>query len=169
MLGALSGMGPGRLLAMLGVGASLIGLFIFLTLRISAPSMSLLYGDLAISDSSEIVSRLETQSIPFEIRANGTQVYVPEDQVLRLRLAMAQEGVPAGGSVGYEIFDEGPSTWDHQFRSEHQSGSAPSRANFPERSGRSTRSKASGCIWCSRNVSSSLATSASRAPLSSFR
>ena len=100
-------MGPGRLLAMLGVGASLIGLFIFLTLRISAPSMSLLYGDLAISDSSEIVSRLETQSIPFEIRANGTQVYVPEDQVLRLRLAMAQEGVPAGGSVGYEIFDEG--------------------------------------------------------------
>ena len=100
-------MGPVRLLAMLGVGGSLIGLFIFLTMRISAPTMSLLYADLAVSDSSEIVSRLEAQSIPFEIRANGTQVYVPEDQVLRLRLAMAQEGVPAGGSVGYEIFDEG--------------------------------------------------------------
>lgn len=100
-------MGPGRLLAMLGVGGSLIGLFIFLTMRISAPTMSLLYGDLAVSDSSEIVSQLEAQAVPYEIRANGTQIYVPEGQVLRLRLAMAQEGVPAGGSVGYEIFDEG--------------------------------------------------------------
>ena len=68
--------------------------------------MALLYGDLEIADSGSIVQQLESQNIPYEIRAGGTQVYVPSDQVLRLRVSLAGQGLPGGGSMGYEVFDQ---------------------------------------------------------------
>jgi len=109
-MGALiQNLGVARVMAMAGVAAGLIGFFIFITSRVTAPQMSLLYGDLETSDSSQIVAKLETMNIPFEIRGNGNQVLVPDDQVARLRLSMAEEGLPAGGSIGYEIFDRGDS------------------------------------------------------------
>jgi len=100
-------LGPARVIAMAGVAAGLIGFFIFLTARVTAPQMSLLYSDLDTTDSSQIVAQLESQQIPFEIRANGTQILVPDQQVARVRLQMAGEGLPSGGSIGYEIFDRG--------------------------------------------------------------
>jgi flagellar M-ring protein FliF len=100
-------LGPARVIAMAGVAAGLIGFFIFLTARVTAPQMSLLYSDLDTTDSSQIVAQLESQQIPFEIRANGSQILVPDKQVARVRLQMAGEGLPTGGSIGYEIFDRG--------------------------------------------------------------
>jgi flagellar M-ring protein FliF len=43
--------------------------------------------------------------IQYRIAGNGTQVLVSADQVAEARLDLAREGLPAGGSVGYEIFD----------------------------------------------------------------
>jgi flagellar M-ring protein FliF len=102
-------LGPARVIAMTGVVAGLIGFFIFLTARVTAPQMSLLYSDLDTTDSSQIVAQLEAQQIPFEIRGNGTRILVPDNQVARTRLKMAGEGLPSGGSIGYEIFDRGDS------------------------------------------------------------
>ena len=39
------------------------------------------------------------------MRGDGSQIYVPQDQVARLRLSLATEGIPSGGSIGYELFD----------------------------------------------------------------
>jgi flagellar M-ring protein FliF len=55
------------------------------------------------------VAALERQRIPHRIGGGGTQVLVPEADVPRVRLLLAREGLPAGGSVGYEIFDRGES------------------------------------------------------------
>jgi len=100
-------LGPARVIAMAGVVAGLIGFFIFLTARVTAPQMSLLYSDLDTVDSSQIVAQLESQQIPYEIRANGSQIMVPDNMVDRMRLQMAGEGLPSGGSIGNEIFDRG--------------------------------------------------------------
>lgn len=67
--------------------------------------MALLYADLDPRDSNQIVAKLEASNVKYELRANGTQIYVPSDQALRMRITLAQEGLPRGGSVGYEIFD----------------------------------------------------------------
>ena len=83
----------------------LIGFFIYLTTKLATPQMTLLYGDLSTDDSSRIVSQLQSQNIPYEMRGNGTQVYVPGDKVLKMRMGMANQGLPSGGSMGYEIFD----------------------------------------------------------------
>lgn len=68
--------------------------------------MALLYSDLELSDANRIVTRLEKQGIPVEIKAEGTQIYVPTLKVARLRMEMAEAGLPKGGIVGYEIFDQ---------------------------------------------------------------
>lgn len=67
--------------------------------------MVLLYGDLDIKDSNQIIAKLDSANVPYELRANGTRILVPSDKALRMRMSLAQEGLPRGGSVGYEIFD----------------------------------------------------------------
>jgi flagellar M-ring protein FliF len=105
LLQTLRNLGPIRLAALGAVALGLIAFFVFLTARLTTPGMSLLHSGLDAADSEQIVQRLEAQQIPYELRGNGDQIYVPEDQVARLRLSMAGEGIPSGGSIGYEIFD----------------------------------------------------------------
>ncbi len=91
---------------MAAVAIGLVGFFIFFTSRLTSPALTLFYSDLAVTDSAQIISRLESLNVPFELRGDGSQIYVPEEQVLRLRMSMAAEGLPNGGSVGYELFDQ---------------------------------------------------------------
>lgn len=96
-----------KLAALIGGSVLLIALFIFLSLRASSPVMSPLYSGISQEDSGYIVEELEKQGIPYEISMTGGQVMVPTDQVARLRVMLAKEGLPTKGSmVGYEIFDE---------------------------------------------------------------
>jgi len=99
-------LGPMRLAVMGGVVFGLIGFFIFLTTRLTTPQMSLLYGDLQQNDSAGIVNQLESMSVPYELKKSGSEIHVPSDRALRLRLNMAERGLPRGGSVGYELFDK---------------------------------------------------------------
>ena len=98
-------LGPVRLAAMAGVAAGILAFFIYLTSRLATPEMALLYGDLNSQDSGQIVAQLEQANIPYKIGPDGSQIYVPAGQVGRLRLTMAEQGLPNGGSMGYEIFD----------------------------------------------------------------
>ncbi len=79
--------------------------FYYLLSNFSKPQMSLLYGDVEMSDASKIVQRLESLSIPVELRGGGTQIFVPSDKVSRMRLEMAEAGLPKSATIGYEIFD----------------------------------------------------------------
>ena len=98
-------LGPVRLILLGGVGIGLGAFLFFFVTRLTAPPMGLLYSDLSPADSGQIVGRLETLGVPYELRSGGTQVLVPEDRALRLRMVFAEQGVPRGGSVGYEVFD----------------------------------------------------------------
>ena len=73
----LRGLGGGRLMAMGGMAAGLVGFFIFIAVQVGSPPMALLYGGLDLEDSAEMVATLEGVGIPFEIRGNGTQILVP--------------------------------------------------------------------------------------------
>jgi flagellar M-ring protein FliF len=88
-----------------GVAIGLVIFFFFLTSRLNTSEMTLLYGDLNASDSGKIIGELESMGVPYEVRANGTQVLVPNEKSLGLRMKMAEAGLPNGGSIGYEIFD----------------------------------------------------------------
>jgi len=99
--------GGARLAAMGAVAAGLIGFFIFIMLRLSEPHMGVLFTDLTLDDSGTVVRELEASNIPYKLRNEGATILAPSDQVLRLRLNLAEQGLPEGGMVGYEIFDKG--------------------------------------------------------------
>jgi len=103
---ALKNIGPTRLAIMGGVMVTLLGFFIYLTSRLVSPSMDLLYADLDPGDFSKIVSQIESQKIPYELRNNGTQIYVASDKVGTLRMSLADQGIPGGASIGFELFDD---------------------------------------------------------------
>lgn len=88
-----------------GVAIGLIAFFSYVSTRLAAPPMALLYSELTSQDAGQIISRLEAQGITHELRAGGTQIWAPADRVLRLRMSLAEQGMPRGGAVGYEIFD----------------------------------------------------------------
>src|SRR5215813_12518954 len=93
-------------MAMVAVTAALIGFFAFVIMRVSAPQMTTLFTDLSIEDSSSIIKDLERQGIAYELRHEGSVILVPKDRVTRLRMKLAEGGLPKGGGVGYEIFDK---------------------------------------------------------------
>jgi flagellar M-ring protein FliF len=99
-------LGAPRIAAMSAVTIALVGFFAFLILRVTAPQMTPLYTDLSYEDSATIVKELERQGVAYELRNDGNVVMVPQDKVARLRMALAGEGLPKGGSIGYEIFDK---------------------------------------------------------------
>jgi flagellar M-ring protein FliF len=93
-------------MAMVAVTAALIGFFAFVIMRVTTPQMTTLFTDLSTEDSSGIIKELERQAIPFELRNDGAVIMVPKDKVTRLRMNLAEGGLPKGGGVGYEIFDK---------------------------------------------------------------
>src|SRR5271169_3479769 len=93
-------------MAMVAVTAALIGFFAFVIIRVTTPQMTTLFTDLSTEDSSGIIKDLERQAIPYELRNDGAAIMVPKDKVTRLRMKLAEGGLPKGGGVGYEIFDK---------------------------------------------------------------
>jgi flagellar M-ring protein FliF len=102
----LKGLGASRLMAMVAVTAALIAFFAFVIMRVTTPQMTTLFTDLSTEDSSGIIKDLERQAIPYELRNDGALIMVPKDKVTRLRMKLAEGGLPKGGGVGYEIFDK---------------------------------------------------------------
>jgi flagellar M-ring protein FliF len=99
-------MGASRIVAMGAVTIALAGFFAFLIMRVTAPQMTTLFTDLSVEDSSAIMKDLERQAIPYEMRNDGAILMVPKERVTRLRMKLAESGLPKGGGVGYEIFDK---------------------------------------------------------------
>ena len=97
-----------KLAAIAGVGVSVLGFFIYLMSRVAAPQMELLYGDLEAGDSKAILDKLATEKIPFEIRKDGAEIWVPRERKGELRVRMAEDAMPSSGGrvAGFELFDK---------------------------------------------------------------
>jgi flagellar M-ring protein FliF len=102
----LSRIGPTRLVIMFGVAAGVAATLLAVSLRLGGAEKSLLFAGLELPEVSRVTQELERAGVAYEVRAGGTAVYVAESDVLDARLMLSAEGMPASGSVGYEIFDE---------------------------------------------------------------
>ncbi len=101
----LRGLGAARLIGLVVAAVMTVAALLTLTSFSGGEPMALLYGDLELTESGQIVEHLEKQQIAYQLRAGGRQILVPADKVARARLALARESLPSGGVVGYEIVD----------------------------------------------------------------
>jgi flagellar M-ring protein FliF len=106
-LQTLKNLGPVRLAAIGFVGLVIIAFFVFAIVRMTAPKMMMLYGELADKDAAAVTEQLDSQLVTYELRNNGTEIWVDEAQVDKIRIDLAREGLPKRGNVGNEIFDAG--------------------------------------------------------------
>lgn len=106
LVGFFRTLGAARLGAMAAVTVTLVGVFGFLILRVTAPQMTPLFTDLTVEDSTAIVKDLERQGIAYELKNDGAIIMIAREQVARVRMRLAEGGLPKGGGIGYEIFDK---------------------------------------------------------------
>ncbi len=99
-------LGAGRILALGIVAVTLLGFFAYVVNRAAEQSYTLLFSGLELADTQELVGRLEAMDVPFRLSPAGDAIMVPEGDALRLRMALAEEGMPVGGTVGYELLDQ---------------------------------------------------------------
>lgn len=91
------------------IGISVVTTFVVIMLLISIfnePNYSVLFADLSQQDASKVIEHLSAQKIPYQIEDNGTLIKVPKDKVYETRLELAGRGLPASGTIGYELFDK---------------------------------------------------------------
>ncbi len=97
-----------RLTGIAGGGVAVLAFVIFMMARLSSAPMEMLYGNLDLEDANQITKVLDQDKVGYELRAGGTEVWVPADQKLNLRVKLADQAIPGGGSItsGYELFDK---------------------------------------------------------------
>lgn len=108
--------GPTRLFAALGIAAVVAAILFSLMLRMGGEEKALLFAGVDMREMSEITTRLEQADIPFELRGDGSSVFVPRSRVPEARMMLSAEGLPSRGSIGYEIFDEPDALGQTQFQ-----------------------------------------------------
>lgn len=71
-----------------------------------APTMVPLFSDLPMESVADMAQRLEEEGIDYALQTGGSTLAVPEADLPRARVTLAQGGFPAEGKPGWELFDE---------------------------------------------------------------
>lgn len=69
------------------------------------PDYRVLFSNFSDRDGGAIVATLQQLNIPYKYSDGGSAILVPADQVYDARLKLAQQGLPKGGSVGFELME----------------------------------------------------------------
>ena len=117
LLDGFKALGVGRLIAMASVAGLMLIMLAFLALHGSGSGhMALLYADMDLREAAQVADQLDRAHIAHEVGPDGTRISVPAEDVPRARLLLAKQGLPSGGSIGYEIFDRGDGLTSSQFQ-----------------------------------------------------
>ena len=87
----------------------------------SKPSYQPLFTNLQSSDAGAITQQLASQKIPYQLANGGSTVLVPAADVDQERIALAQQGLPQAGNVGFSNLEKsGITTSDFVQQVEYQ-------------------------------------------------
>ena len=113
MAEAAAGFDPRRLFLVGGVIVVVAFSALFFLFRGCAPlvgpkkaGLTVIYTNLELKDAANVIARLKELAIPYEIRDEGRSIAVQKEKADIARLGLAEKKLPAGGQVGWEIFDE---------------------------------------------------------------
>nr|WP_211107402.1 flagellar basal-body MS-ring/collar protein FliF [Azospirillum brasilense] len=105
MIDNLRTLGRTRLLVLAGTGVGIVLAVAPMAVLLSRPHMTPLYTGLEPAEAGRIVKAVEAMGVPVSAPFGGPAVQVPEAGVPRLRMLLAEKGLPSRGGIGYELFD----------------------------------------------------------------
>jgi flagellar M-ring protein FliF len=73
---------------------------------VTAPSYAVLYSGLRPEDAAEVTAKLTADGVPYQLSGGGSTISVPAGKLDQERLALSAEGLPKGGSAGWETLDK---------------------------------------------------------------
>jgi len=93
-----------RLPLMIGASAA-VAAVAALWLWSRAPDYGVLYSNLSDRDGGAIIASLQQMNIPYKFAEGGGALLVAANKVPEARLRLASQGLPKGGTVGFELMD----------------------------------------------------------------
>lgn len=72
----------------------------------SQPDYVVLYSNLNPEDAAAIIQKLDEAKIKYEVSDDGTIIKVDQKKIADARLLLAEQGLPADSTIGFEIFDQ---------------------------------------------------------------
>ncbi|MEI4485512.1 flagellar basal-body MS-ring/collar protein FliF [Frigidibacter sp. MR17.14] len=106
LLRNLRALGRGRLIALGAVGLGVVFTALFGLSTVMTPEYRALYTGLSATDASRMVTTLEQAGFTVRVSEDGSVVSVPEGDLPRARMAVAETGLPDQGMPGWELFDQ---------------------------------------------------------------
>ncbi|EFH7843616.1 flagellar basal body M-ring protein FliF [Escherichia coli] len=94
-----------RIIFMIAAAAA-ISIVVALLFWMQGPVYRVLYSNISEQDGGAIVTQLSQMQVPYRFADHNGAIMIPEDQVYEVRLKLAQQGLPKGGSVGFELLDQ---------------------------------------------------------------
>ncbi len=85
--------------------AGTLGAVLFGLGAVMAPTYAALYSELSPASASRIVSSLEQAGFRVRVSPDGSLVSVPQEDIPRARMVLADSGLPTDGMPGWELFD----------------------------------------------------------------
>lgn len=116
LLEQIKALGPVRIALGLGAVAVIAAVLLMSVLRAGSEDKALLYSGVEMAEAAKITEQLTQANIAFELRGDGTSIFVPRSRVLDARMMLSAQGLPSRGSVGYEIFDNQDALGATQFQ-----------------------------------------------------
>ena len=92
----------------LALAAATLLLIVLMSVGISAsrqPEWRILYASLTDKDGGAVIAALAQMNVPHKFSEGGTAILVPAHQVHEARLRLASQGLPKGGTVGFELVE----------------------------------------------------------------
>lgn len=91
---------------LIGTAAFVVALVVAAAMWSRDPEYKVLFSNLEDRDGGAIVTALGALNVPYKFGPNGSTILVPPDRVYDARLQLASQGLPRGGSVGFELMDQ---------------------------------------------------------------
>ncbi|GHU42264.1 flagellar M-ring protein [Betaproteobacteria bacterium] len=85
--------------------AAIIAILVGAYLWNKQPDYRVLFANYSEKDGGAIIAALEQANVPYRFSSGGSAILVPAAQVHDVRLRLAAQGLPRGGSVGFELME----------------------------------------------------------------
>lgn len=93
-----------KTLLMVAVAAA-VAILLGLWMWGQGPEYRVLYANLSDRDGGAIIESLQQQNVPYKFAEGGGALLVPANLVHEVRLRLASQGLPKGGTVGFELME----------------------------------------------------------------